>query len=48
LENRRSKDDEVSKRVWKAVEIKAEETGVAKTKGGRKVRRKRKEVRRKE
>ena len=48
MENRRSKDDEVSRGVWKVVEIKARETGVAKTKGGRKVRRKREEVRREE
>ena len=50
LEDRRSKDDKVSIKIWKAVEIKVRKTGVAKIeekreKGRR--RRRRKEVRRK-
>ena len=40
LENEKSEDDEVSRRVWKVVETKAEKNGVAKTK------RRRKEIRR--
>jgi len=48
LENRRSQDDEVSRRMWKAVETKAEEIRVAETerRGGK--RGSRKEARRKE
>jgi len=35
LENRRGKDDEILRRVWKVVETKAEETRVAEVKGER-------------
>jgi len=45
LENRRSKDDEVSRRVWNAVEAKAGKIGVGKTKGRRKEREREKETR---
>jgi len=40
LENRRSENDEVSKRMWKTVEVKARKIGVVK------IKRRRKEVRR--
>ena len=45
LENEKSEDDEVSRRVWKVVETKVEKNGVAKTKRRRKGGR-RKEIRR--
>ena len=51
LEDRRSKDDKVSIKIWKAVEIKVRRTEVAKIEEkrekGRRRRRRRKEVRRK-
>ena len=51
MEDRRSKDDKVSIKIWKAVEIKVRKTGVAKIEEkrekGRRRRRRRKEVRRK-
>jgi len=43
LEDRRGKDDEVPRRVWEAVEIKAEKFVVAKVEG-----RSRKEMRKEE
>jgi len=36
LENRRSKNNKVSRRVWEAVKIKAEEVGMEKVKKKRK------------
>ena len=41
LENRGDKDDEVSRRMWKAVEAKAREIGMEKTKRGKEMRGKR-------
>jgi len=35
LENRKSKNDKVSRRVWKAVETSAREVGLGETEGGR-------------
>ena len=46
LENRKGKDDEVSKGVWKIVEAKAGKTMVAKIKRREEKREKRKEMRR--
>jgi len=47
LENRRSKNDEVSRGMWEAVETKVEEVRLVKAKGGRRKRGKEKETRRK-
>ena len=46
LEDRRSRDDEVSRRMWKTVEAKAGKTKVAKTKRRREERGREKETRR--
>ena len=46
LENRRGKDNEMLRRVWKTVETKAGKTEVAKTKGRRERREKEKETKR--
>jgi len=35
LENRRSKNDEVSRKIWKAVETEAKKIRMGKTKGGK-------------
>jgi len=47
LEDRRSKDDEMSKGIWEAVEIKAEEVRLTEAKGERRKEGKGKEMRRK-
>jgi len=47
LEDRRSKNDKVSRGMWEAMETKAEKVRLTKVKGGRKKRRKEKEIRRK-
>jgi len=46
LENRRSKNNKVSRRVWEAVKIKAEEVGMEKVK--KKKKRERRKEKRKE
>jgi len=43
LENRRGKNDEVSRRVWKAVEASSEEVRLGETEGERREGRSRKE-----
>jgi len=48
LENRESKNDEVSRRVQKAVETSAREVGLGETEGGRSERESRKKIGRKE
>jgi len=48
LENRRSKDDEISRKVRKIVEINAGKIGVAETEGGRSKRRSGEKTRKKE
>jgi len=47
LKNRRSKDNEISRKVWKAVETKSKEVRVVKAKEERDRERKRKEIREK-
>jgi len=47
LEDRRSKNDKVSRGMWEAMETKAEKVRLTEVKGGRKKRRKEKEIRRK-
>ena len=42
MEDRRSKDDKISIKMWKAVKIKVRKTGVAKTEGKREKGRRRK------
>jgi len=46
LEDGRSKDDKMSRRMWKKVETKAEKVWVAETKGGREKETRGKETRR--
>ena len=46
MENRRSKNDEMSRRIWEAVKAETRKIGVAKTKRRREERERRKEVRR--
>ena len=46
MENRRGKDNEISRRMWKTIETKAKKVGVGKTKERRKERRRREEKRR--
>jgi len=48
LENRRSKDDKVSGRMWETVETSAREIRVGKAEGGRSKRRSREKERREE
>ena len=48
LKNRRSKNDEVSRGMWKAVEASSGEVGMGKTNGGKSKRKSRKKTRRKE
>ena len=47
LENRRSKDDKMSRRMWKIVETNAGKIGMVETEGGRGKRRSGKEMRKK-
>jgi len=47
LEDRRSKNDKISRGMWEAMETKAEKVRLTEVKGGRKKRRKEKEIRRK-
>jgi len=46
LEDRRSKNDKVSRRMWEAVETKAEEVRIAEAKGRRRKKAKGKKIRR--
>ena len=48
LEDKRSEDDEVFRRVWKAVKTEVREVRVAKTERKRKKRREEKEIKKKE
>ena len=48
MENRRSKDNKVPRRMWKAVEASTREVRMGKTEGERSERRSRKKTRRKE
>ena len=48
LEDRRSKNNKVSKGMWEAIETKAEKVRLAEAKGGRRKRKKEKETRRQE
>ena len=48
MRDRRGKDDEISRRMWKVVETKAEEVGLVETKEKREKGKRKKEIRRKE
>ena len=39
MENRRSEDDEMSRRMWKVVETEVEKVGMSEAKGGKEERR---------
>ena len=39
MENRRSEDDEMSRRMWKVVETELEKVGMSEAKGGKEERR---------